>query len=566
MNYTNNLKLQVSEKQPESVLPSSTGRVEAERQRRPEDDEGVMRIPIILRAVTTSWIVVFANGAVGFCLTPYVLHHLGDEAFGLWVLVVTVAGYYGVFDFGICSAVLRYAALKRALGEKDGISEVVATAFYFYVCGCLVVIVSSFGLAPWLPRLFPIRPDLIAPFRSLFLLAGVAQGLIFPLLVFQGALQAAARFDQVYMLRIASLGLRVAGVIAVLAAGGGLFGVGAAIILPNLWFYAAHVPLAFRAIPTMSVHPKWMRKSVFREMLQYGWVSFTIGIGQQFRSSVYPLMIARFLTPVAVTLFSLPTKLLAVPMEGIGTMTEVVNPLSSELAAHHDFATLRKLIQLSVQSAFLILAPLAAFLFILGKELLSFWAGPQYVVAYPLLVLLTLGLGTASTQCCVQSMLFGIARHKELIWYRLGEGLSIAVIGSIALRTWGLQGLAIVTAATLLLTSLVLIPWHLCRILGLSLRTYLGEGCLKPCILTIPFAATLLATRSFLTVDTWLDLIVALLIGGLIHALTLSILIFHGSLPRWLSLGVLDVVGDRFAWVRRTKRQATLENVPAEEA
>ena len=142
MNCTDNLKLLVSEKRPGGVSPSSTGRVEAERQRRPEDDEGIMRIPIILRAVATSWIVVFANGAVGFCLTPFVLHRLGDEAFGLWVLVVTVAGYYGVFDFGICSAVLRYAALKRALGEKDGINEVVATAFYFYVCACLVVILS----------------------------------------------------------------------------------------------------------------------------------------------------------------------------------------------------------------------------------------------------------------------------------------------------------------------------------------------------------------------------------------------------------------------------------------
>jgi O-antigen/teichoic acid export membrane protein len=525
----------------------------------------MMRIPIVLRAVTTSWLVVFANGAVGFLLTPFVLHRLGDEAFGLWVLVVTVAGYYGLFDLGVGSAVLRYVSHRRALGEKDGVNEVVATAFYFYACACLVVIALAFVVTPWLPRFFSIRHDLIDSFRSLFLLAGVTQALIFPLLVFQASLQGAARFDQVYMLRIASLALRVIAVIAVLNAGGGLYGVGAAVILPNLLFYVAHVPLAFRANPGMSVHPKWMRKSVFRDMFRYGSASFAIGIGQQFRGNIYPVIIAKFMTPVAVTLFSLPSKLLAVPMEGIGTMTEIVNPLSSELSAHNDFATLRKLILLSIQSAFLILAPLATLLFVFGKELLTFWAGPQYASAYPLLVLLTIGLGTASTQCCVQSMLFGIARHTELIWYRVGEGLSIAVIGTIFLRVWGLPGLALVTAVTLLLTSLVLIPRHLCRILELPLRQYLNEGCLRPCIPAVPFAATLLAARFLVVIDTWFALIMALLLGGLTYLLTLSLLMFRNSPPSWLSLGVLEVVRERFGGIARFRSRAQLEKIPAGE-
>jgi len=525
----------------------------------------MMRVPIILRAVTTSWLVVFANGAVGFLLTPFVLHRLGDEAFGLWVLVVTVAGYYGIFDLGVGSAVLRYVSHRRALGEKDGVNEVVATAFYFYTCACLVVIALAFVVTPWLPRFFSIRHDLIDSFRSLFLLAGVTQALIFPLLVFQASLQGAARFDQVYMLRIAGLALRVIAVIAVLNAGGGLYGVGAAVILPNLLFYVAHVPLAFRANPGMSVHPKWMRKSVFRDMFQYGSASFAIGIGQQFRSSIYPLIIAWFLTPVAVTLFSLPSKLLAVPMEGIGTMTEIVNPLSSELAAHNDFAALRKLILLSVQSAFLILAPLAAFLLVFGKELLSLWAGPQYALAYPLLVLLTLGLGTAATQCCVQSMLFGIARHTELIWYRLGEGMSIAVIGSIFLRVWGLPGLAVVTAATLLLSSLVLVPRHLCRILDLSLCDYLNEGCLKPCMPALPFAAALLAARYFFVIDTWLAVVLALSAAGLAYLLVLSLVMFRSSRASWLSLGVLEIIRERFLEFLKLRPGATLEKVPVEE-
>src|SRR5229473_2925190 len=113
-----------------------------------------MRIPIVLRAVTTSWLVVFANGAVGLLLTPFVLHHLGDEAFGLWVLVVTLAGYYGLFDAGVRSSILRYASRHRALGDQERANEVVATAFYYYLGAFALVILATYLLVGPISRFF----------------------------------------------------------------------------------------------------------------------------------------------------------------------------------------------------------------------------------------------------------------------------------------------------------------------------------------------------------------------------------------------------------------------------
>src|SRR5207245_375682 len=204
----------------------------------------------------------------------------------------------------------------------------------------------------------------LSAFKSLFWLAGVVQGLTLPLVVFSTSLEAAGRYDQVYVIRVASLAVRVIAVIAVVRAGGGLFGVGAAVLLSQLLAYGAQVPLAIRANPGLSLRPKWVRKSVFQSMFRYGSISVTVGFAERLRGSIYPVMIAKFLTPVAVTIFSLPVRILSLPTEGIGTMTEIVNPVSSELEARNDFAKLRELILLSVQSAFLLLAPMAAFLFV----------------------------------------------------------------------------------------------------------------------------------------------------------------------------------------------------------
>jgi O-antigen/teichoic acid export membrane protein len=229
-------------------------------------------------------------------------------------------------------------------------------------------------------------------------------------------------------------------------------------------------------------------------------------------------------------------------------MTQFVNPLSSQLDARNDFDSLRELIILSVQGAYLVFAPLAVFLIAFGRELLTLWVGKSYVSAYPLLVLITLGMGSAAAQFSVQSMLFGIERHKQLMWYRVAEGVSITVLGSIALYGWGLEAFAFVIAVTLLSTNLFFIPLHLCKILDLPLRRYLLQGCVKPCILALPAAVVLVVLRFILPVESWPAMVLVLLMGGLTYGLTLLLVTLKRSRPTlgWASIGILRLLEQRF--------------------
>lgn len=497
---------------------------------------------------------MFSNAAVGLLLTPRILHSLGDEAFGIWVLTTTLVFYSGVLDIGLRASVIRYLSYHHALHNESAANEIVATAFYFYLCGSVLIVSATFALAPWLPTFFSVHRNLVSEFRDLFVLAGLIQAVTFVLEVFVGTVQAAARFDQVYTLRIASLILRALLVLAVLRAGGQLFAVGAAAVVPDLLFYCAHVPIALRLMPRMNLHPRWCRRTVLRDMLGYGSISFTVAIAQRLRDNFYPAIIAKILTAQAVTLFSLPMKLIAFPVQGIGTMTEVINPLSSHLEAHDDFVGLRRLIQLTVQSAFLLLVPMAVFLLVFGKDVLSWWAGPSYVSAYPLLVPLTLGMGVAATQCGVQSMLFGISRHKELVVFRLAEGLAITIGGVAILRVFGLPGLAALTSATLLITNLVFIPRHLCRTLNLSMSTYLKETCLKPCLLSLPLFVSLIAVHSVIRIRDWSSLVITLAATiSTYGAMLLLLFVNSPSAASWLSFDSLRMLEGRFLPFRKLK-------------
>ncbi|HEV1995801.1 MAG TPA: oligosaccharide flippase family protein [Candidatus Acidoferrum sp.] len=507
-----------------------------------------MKTSYIIRSFATSWVAGLASAIVGFFLTPYVLHHLGDTEFGLWTLVTTLTGYYGFLDLGVRSAILRFVSRSRALDNQDEINRVICTAFYFYLSVCLVAFAVTGLVFPWLPQTFGVHGETAHAFGRLFLLMGVLQGISLPLNVFAGSVNAAGRFDLAYVVETLGLGVRVVLVITAVRAGGGLFAVGAAMLFANLFCDLLQIPLALWLIRGLSLRPKWVSKASLREMFRYASVTFGVGVGDMLKANISPVLVGLFMNPAAVTFFSLPARLLRFPVDGTAVMTGIVNPASSHLEAREDFTSLRRLIRLSVQSAFLILAPMSAILFIYGRELLRLWVGEAYVSAFPLLVLLTLGLGCGATQACVQSMLFGIGRHKGLIAYRLGEAGAITLIGGVMLKMYGLEAFALVIAITLMITSLVLVPRHLCRMLGLPLGSYLKDGFLKPVLLTLPFAATLYALHSWTVVRSWFGLVGVLAAGGVVHLATLAWAAFRPgkkSENQWTSLGVLEIVAER---------------------
>src|SRR5712675_3419421 len=93
------------------------------------------RRELFLGNVLWSWFGVAFNIFIGFVLSPYVIRKLGPEGYGIWALLFSVIGYYGLLDFGFKSALIRYTALYRARGEFERINELINTILFYYT-GC----------------------------------------------------------------------------------------------------------------------------------------------------------------------------------------------------------------------------------------------------------------------------------------------------------------------------------------------------------------------------------------------------------------------------------------------
>src|SRR5450755_4745756 len=107
-----------------------------------------------LKNIASNWTGLGVNIAVGFFLSPFILHHLGDEAFGLWVLIFSLTGYYGIFDFGIRSSLVRYVSKFQATGDKDELARLINTSLFTYTCLGLVLVVPTILGSIYVDRLF----------------------------------------------------------------------------------------------------------------------------------------------------------------------------------------------------------------------------------------------------------------------------------------------------------------------------------------------------------------------------------------------------------------------------
>src|SRR5579862_1843988 len=97
----------------------------------------------ILKNVGSGWFALGINVLVGMFLSPYILHRLGDEAFGLGILMLSVTGYYGLFDLGIRSSTVRYVAKYSATNERDELNRLISTAMFSYsLIGLLTMTVT----------------------------------------------------------------------------------------------------------------------------------------------------------------------------------------------------------------------------------------------------------------------------------------------------------------------------------------------------------------------------------------------------------------------------------------
>ena len=86
--------------------------------------------------------------SVGFVLTPFIVHALGLQSYGLWSVIGALAANLGLLDFGLSGAFVRFITHYVEVRRYDAARQVVTFGALFYVAFGFVLAIPVWLATP----------------------------------------------------------------------------------------------------------------------------------------------------------------------------------------------------------------------------------------------------------------------------------------------------------------------------------------------------------------------------------------------------------------------------------
>jgi O-antigen/teichoic acid export membrane protein len=449
------------------------------------------------------------------------LHRLGDTAFGIWVLVFSITGYYGLFDLGIGSSIVRYVSKFTATGEREELAKLINTSLFTYSCIGVVAMLVTLVMASEVDRMFHVPPDFRSTARWLLLMVGASVAIGFPAGIFGGFLEGLQSFYILNWTNVVSNLLRAALIVVALRHGYGLLTV--ALITISLPLLASIA----RGFFTLRICPvpfgfKYVDRATFRQIANYSGVTFMIMIAGQLKFRTDEIVIGTFMSLAAITYFNVGARIVDYAGMVVRALSQIFVPMSSQSDARGDTGRQRKIFFVGNRVCAFTIFPICVILLILGKSVIEVWVGKKYVAAsYPVLVIMILCTTLWWAQGASGRILFGMSKHGTWAIVTMVEGVSNLILSIILVRPYGIIGDALGTAIPLTCSMLFFMPQHLCKKLDVRLRTFVRESYTLPFLLCVPLAAVLLLMRRWFIPHNYRQLGLQLFIAALVYGLGL---------------------------------------------
>lgn len=478
---------------------------------------------------------------VGILLSPYLIRKLGDEGYGIWVLVFTLAEYYWFLDFGLRSATVKYTAHYYATGEHDRINELISTAVVYFSGVAVAVVLITVGLSHQIASWFQVSAANQRAFLQLIIIVGInwAAGAVGG--VFLACLDGLQRFDISSQIKVAVILVRTAGVVILLATGYGLTAIGLMVLSSQLLGYLASYAGVRAALPRWRFSLRLASFSTLKQMASFGIHTFTAGIAQQVLDQGPPVLVGHYRPASYVGYYSIPVRMMAYATDLIDRIALVTTPVASELTAGGDRDSVSRLAVYTSRYSLALFLPVSITLWNYGYEVLRLWVGAEFAArSAPLVPVLAVATIMVPGQFNCAAVLYGMAKHRGYARALLAEAAVNLALQLIVIPKYGILGAVWVSACLLIINRGLLTPWFLARAVGLRWTQYLAAVYARPLASALPvFAFAWLLKRSLLSGANLPQLVCAVaLIGAAYLAIAFRVCIRadHRSLI-WRGLG-----------------------------
>jgi O-antigen/teichoic acid export membrane protein len=483
----------------------------------PASSNSAMHLKTILRNILSTWAGYVVTLLVGFVLAPIIVHRLGSTRYGVWTLVVSLTGYFGILDLGLRQSVGRFVARYMALRDEANVNRTISNAIAMLgaaaVLGFLGTVIANFCFG-----IFNVDPGFQSDARIALLIAGVNICIALPMSVFNAVLFSLERFDVVTGITIVGALTRFTLVILVLSRGHGLIALALATLIASSAEYISAAVCAKALYRPLAPRRSYVSRAGCKSLFTFGIYRFVWIVANQLIFYTDSLVIGVFLNAAAITYYVIAGSLINYGRNIVSLASDTFFPAATKLDAKGDLAGLRELLVLGTRIALAVGLPLCLGLLFLGRQFIVLWMGPAFAVSAVYLTVLVIPQFTSVSQYITSLILVSMAKHKVLAYVALGEGLANLLLSVILVRRMGLIGVAWGTVIPHAISTAVIIPLYTVRMLNMKWSEYIIRGFVRPVIAASPAAAACYGLSILVERPSWYIFVLEVIGIGLMTA------------------------------------------------
>ena len=483
--------------------------------------------------------------AVGFFLSPFILHRLGDVAFGVFVLANSVVAYLGLLDLGMQSSVLRFVSKGHTKGDHEGASEAISAALWVRLQVSALALLLSAGIAVVFPHIFKVPADLANDARKAILLIGVVTAISMSVGVVGGVISALNRYDLQNYVNLTQTAIRVVGVVFVLRSGHGIVGIALSELVATVVGNVLLVWIARRLYPELRIQLKKPKRETLKQIWSYSFYAFLTTIAVQLVYQTDNLVVGAFVSASAVTFFAIANNLCRYATQIVSSMGGTFVPAASTYEAAGDSASLLMLYKNGTRATLMISLPILITFIVRGPTFIGLWMGPEYAHSSGIvLIILSIALFFSYANRTAGAIAFGVEKHKTTALWSIGEGVANLALSILLVHWYGIYGVAIGTMVPSLFVQVILWPRYISKLVGLSSFEVIWQIWGPMLLASIPFAIASYAISILFPAHSlavfFLQVLATLPIFFLTVALVFRVYVRSQILPRVRSLFIAE--------------------------
>ncbi|MAX60752.1 MAG: hypothetical protein CML93_03155 [Rhodobiaceae bacterium] len=312
-------------------------------------------------------------------ITPYIIKHLGLDAYGIMSILTVFAGYFALSDLGLTGALEKYVAEFKAKGQLKKINDVVQVGmFYYFIISIIGGLLLYTGFYILLNEFVTIPPELNHQTKISYLIVSITFSLSIFVAFFSSIIRGYQRFDLIAYRTMIVYTISVVLTVLVLHFGYGLIAVVSITLFTSFINVTLFYYLVKKYCRGISIQPRW-NKTTFEYLFHFSKWKFLAGFCALISKNSARIITGILLNVRMVSYVSVIQLLAQSVSRRLGAeIVKVLYPFMTEIVASRSNKIQKQVYLRSAKWLFSLLSIPTVFLVAYAEVILQIWLGNDF--------------------------------------------------------------------------------------------------------------------------------------------------------------------------------------------